>query len=95
MRNYNNIKGCELVFGALSDSIRLSILSELNKKESICVCNLVEYFNMPQSKLSYHLKMLLDANLIIKERQGKWNYYSINMDELEKFLSKELILKIF
>ncbi|UWD47419.1 metalloregulator ArsR/SmtB family transcription factor [Clostridioides difficile] len=95
MRNYNNIKGCELVFSALSDSIRLSILSELNKKESICVCNLVEYFNMPQSKLSYHLKMLLDANLIIKERQGKWNYYSINMDELEKFLSKELILKIF
>ncbi len=95
MKNHNDIEKCELVFKSLSDSIRLSILLELNKKESICVCELVEYFDMPQSKLSYHLKMLLDANLIIKERQGKWNYYSINMEELEKFLSKELILKIF
>ncbi|KPI51368.1 hypothetical protein IM33_12860 [Clostridioides difficile] len=95
MKNHNDIEKCELVFKSLSDSIRLNILLELNKKESICVCELVEYFDMPQSKLSYHLKMLLDANLIIKERQGKWNYYSINMEELEKFLSKELILKIF
>ncbi|MCC0648701.1 ArsR/SmtB family transcription factor [Clostridioides difficile] len=91
----NDIKLYELVFRALSDNIRLNILIELNKQESICVCNLVEYFNISQSKLSYHLKMLLDVNLITKERQGKWNYYSINMDELEKFLSKELILKIF
>ncbi|MCC0685074.1 ArsR/SmtB family transcription factor [Clostridioides sp. ZZV14-6345] len=95
MKNHNDIEKCELVFKSLSDSIRLNILLELNKKESICVCELVEYFDMPQSKLSYHLKMLLDANLIIKERQGKWNYYSINMEELEAFLSKELILKIF
>ncbi|HGM3508762.1 TPA: ArsR/SmtB family transcription factor [Clostridioides difficile] len=95
MKNHNDIEKCELVFKSLSDSIRLNILLELNKKESICVCELVEYFDMPQSKLSYHLKMLLDANLIIKERQGKWNYYSINMEELETFLSKELILKIF
>lgn len=44
---------------------------------------------------NYHIIMLLDANLVLKERQGKWNYYSINISELEKFLSKELILKIF
>ncbi|MDI2882332.1 metalloregulator ArsR/SmtB family transcription factor [Clostridioides difficile] len=91
----NDIKLYELVFRALSDNIRLDILVELNKRESICVCNLVELFNISQSKLSYHLKMLLDANLITKERQGKWNYYSINMGEIEKILSKELILKIF
>lgn len=44
---------------------------------------------------NYHIIMLLDANLVLKERQGKWNYYSINISELENFLSKELILKIF
>ncbi|WP_285891576.1 ArsR family transcriptional regulator [Clostridioides sp. ZZV15-6383] len=54
MKNHNDIEKCELVFKSLSDSIRLNILLELNKKESICVCELVEYFDMPQSKLSYH-----------------------------------------
>lgn len=90
-----DIKRYEEIFKSLSDNIRLNILIELNKKESICVCDLVEYFNIPQSKLSYHLKMLLDAGLIRKSREGKWNYYSINMVEIKKCLSEEIINSIF
>lgn len=88
------INKCESVFKALSDITRLNILKELSKKDSICVCDLVEHFDIKQSKLSYHLKMLLYSDLITMERQGKWNYYSININELEKYLSKELILNI-
>lgn len=95
MNDNNMINNYELVFKALSDIIRLNILIELSKQESICVCDLVNSFNIPQSKLSYHLKMLLDAKLIIKERSGKWNYYSLNKSEVRKYLSKELITNIF
>lgn len=89
-----DIKNYENVFKTLSDVTRLNILKELSKEESICVCDLVEHFAIQQSKLSYHLKMLLDVRLITMERCGKWNYYSINTNELEKYLSMEVISNI-
>lgn len=44
----------------------------------------------PQSKLSYHLKMLLEANIILMERIGKWNYYELNDEEIKGLLSEKL-----
>jgi ArsR family transcriptional regulator, arsenate/arsenite/antimonite-responsive transcriptional repressor len=82
--------GFEAKFKALSDKKRLHILHLLCKQESICVCDLSELILMPQSKLSYHLKILLDANLILKETQGTWSYYKINEIELNHLLSSEL-----
>jgi len=54
------------------------------------VCDLTEFFGISQSKLSYHLKILLDANLITKEKKGTWNYYDLNNEELNHLLSEEL-----
>lgn len=79
----------ESVFKSLSDITRLNIIKKLSEQNSMCVCSLVEHFDIPQSKLSYHLKMLLDSNLITMERCGKWNHYSVNKDELERYLSKD------
>ncbi|MEG1312607.1 MAG: metalloregulator ArsR/SmtB family transcription factor [Romboutsia sp.] len=88
----NNI---DLVFKALSDPIRLSILKKLYSSESVCVCELVDIFDISQSKLSYHLKMLLSANLINKTSEGKWNFYSVNKDTLSKILTYETIQNLF
>lgn len=85
----------EDVFKALADKKRLDILRTLNKKGSTCVCNLVDEFELSQSKLSYHLKLLLDSNLIVKISQGKWNYYDINKETLKKFLNENVIEEIF
>lgn len=89
MENY------ELIFKVLSDPIRLQILKKLYTEESVCVCKLVDLFDISQSKLSYHLKMLLSANLIIKTSIGKWNYYSVNKDSISKVLTYEVIQKLF
>lgn len=88
----NNI---DLVFKALSDPIRLDILKILYSSESVCVCQLVDKFNISQSKLSYHLKLLLSADLIDKSSQGKWNFYSVNKDTLSKILTYEVIQRLF
>lgn len=64
------MENLELIFKALSDPIRLQILKKLYSEESVCVCKLVDMFDISQSKLSYHLKMLLSANLIDKTSQG-------------------------
>lgn len=80
----------EQKFKALSDKNRLKIIYELNQKGKVCVCDLTDLLDLPQSKLSYHLKTLLDANLILMERIGKWNYYELNDEEIKGLLSEKL-----
>lgn len=89
------MENLELIFKALSDPIRLQILKKLYSEESVCVCKLVDMFDISQSKLSYHLKMLLSANLIDKTSQGKWNYYSANKDSISRVLTYDVIQKLF
>ncbi len=85
----------DLIFKALSDPIRLSILKKLYSAESVCVCELTDIFDISKSKLSYHLKLLLSANLINKTSKGKWNFYSVNKDTVSKVLTYEIIQKLF
>ena len=77
-------------FKALADQKRLHLLSILCKEGATCVCDLTEILNLPQSKLSYHLKILLEAEIILKEKQGTWNYYKINSAVIDNLLSEEL-----
>ncbi|SDW21272.1 transcriptional regulator, ArsR family [Marinococcus luteus] len=80
----------EQQFKALADSQRLEILHHITAAGSVCVCDLTERMNLPQSKLSYHLKILLDASLIDREKHGTWNYYMLNDQALNHLLSEEL-----
>ena len=80
----------EKKFKALADQKRLEIMYELCQRGKTCVCDLTEVFEMTQSKLSYHLKILLDAGLIVKETKGTWSYYDLNDTEVNKLLSEEL-----
>ncbi|ADC48605.1 arsenical resistance operon repressor [Alkalihalophilus pseudofirmus OF4] len=80
----------EKQFKALADQKRLQLLSILCEHGSSCVCDLTDILNLTQSKLSYHLKILLDADIITKEKRGTWNYYSINSGVINHLLSEEL-----
>jgi ArsR family transcriptional regulator len=80
----------ELKFKAIADKKRLQIMNILTKNGKMCVCDLAPMMDMAQSKLSYHLKILLDANIIIKETKGTWSYYELNQEELNHVLSHQL-----
>jgi ArsR family transcriptional regulator len=80
----------ESKFKALADQKRLQIMYELTQRGNTCVCDLVDILDMPQSKLSYHLKILLDAGLILRETRGTWSYYELNHSEVNRLLSPEL-----
>ncbi|MGG0188050.1 ArsR/SmtB family transcription factor [Bacillus rhizoplanae] len=80
----------EKKFKALADQKRLHILYELCQRGETCVCDLTDVLGLPQSKLSYHLKLLLDANLITKVTKGTWSYYNINKEEVDALLSEKL-----
>ncbi len=80
----------EAKFKALADKKRLQIMYELTRRGKVCVCDLADAMGMAQSKLSYHLKILLDANLLIKETDATMNYYELNHKEVNHLLSDEL-----
>ena len=77
-------------FRALSDPLRLKIVKLLGSQE-LCVCELCEKLDVSQSKLSFHLKNLKEADLVFSRQQGRWMYYRLNLAQfatLEQYLSK-------
>ncbi|MBS4223103.1 ArsR/SmtB family transcription factor [Lederbergia citrea] len=80
----------EAKFKALADKKRLQIMNILTQKGEMCVCDLAPLMDMTQSKLSYHLKILLDANILTRETRGTWSYYQLNNKEINHLLSEEL-----
>ena len=79
------------VFKALADETRFKILQEIAQNEEICVCKLIEKFEIAQSKLSYHLKLLLEAGLINVKPRGKWNFYRIDIENFIKLTTSKII----
>ena len=69
---------------ALNDETRINLLRFLDEHGAMCVCDLQHSFEMIQSRLSRHLKILKDAGFLRVERQGKWAYYSIR-NPLDRF----------
>lgn len=79
----------EAGFKSLSDPLRLQII-ELLREQELCVCDLCDRLHVQQSKLSFHLRTLKDAELLRSRQQGKWVYYSLNLPQfavLEQYLS--------
>lgn len=77
------------IFKALGDETRIEILSLLGKNK-MCACHILEKFHITQPTLSFHMKKLCDANLVICERIGKWTHYQINeaqLNNLNHFLT--------
>ena len=62
---------------ALNDETRVKLLRFIDENGSMCVCDLQNSFEMIQSRLSRHLKILKDAGFLRVERQGTWAYYSV------------------
>ncbi len=61
---------------ALSDPNRVRILKLLEGGE-LCVCEIHKALGLAQSTVSKHMKILEDAGLVDKKRQGTWMIYSL------------------
>ena len=72
-------------FKALADPQRLKILHLLMTRPSMCVCEIIEVLHLTQSNMSFHLNTLKHAQFIRSQKVGKWGFYSLNRQELEKF----------
>jgi ArsR family transcriptional regulator len=88
---------------ALSDPLRLQILDLLaagrndpcwspdipELPTAICALDLQRRLGEASaSKLSYHMKVLRDAGLVLEHKHGKWIYYLVNEATLSAFLAQ-------
>lgn len=61
---------------AIADPDRIKILQALDQRE-LCVCVLVDLTGLQYSRLSYHLKLLKDMDLVTADKDGKYLIYSL------------------
>ncbi|BCO08288.1 hypothetical protein GF1_06640 [Desulfolithobacter dissulfuricans] len=64
------------VMKALSDPNRVRVLKILQQGE-LCVCEIQQVLGLAQSTVSKHLKILEDAGMVDRTRQGAWIIYSL------------------
>ena len=72
-------------FKALSDPVRRQIL-ELLKQGPLSAGDIGSHFEMTGATISYHLKILKQADLIFESREKNFIYYQLNTSVLEEIM---------
>ena len=74
------------VFKALADPGRVKLVSLIAASEGAeaCICDLTEPLGLSQPTVSHHMKLLVDAGLVNRDQRGKWAYYRVNAEALDR-----------
>ncbi|MBP2216985.1 metalloregulator ArsR/SmtB family transcription factor [Arthrobacter sp. CAN_C5] len=64
---------------AIADPTRLRLLSMVGAHEDaeVCACDLTEPLGVGQPTVSHHLKILVDAGILSREKRSQWAYYKL------------------
>jgi ArsR family transcriptional regulator, arsenate/arsenite/antimonite-responsive transcriptional repressor len=73
------------LFKALGDPTRVRLVNLLAQSDGeVCMCDLIEPVGLSQPTVSHHMKKLVDAGLVEREQRGKWAFFSLTRDAVEK-----------
>lgn len=64
---------------ALADESRVRALLALRAGE-LCVCQLIDLLELAPSTVSRHMSLLVQAELVVGRREGRWRYYRLPGD---------------
>lgn len=64
--------------------MRILNLLATSDGEPVCVCHLTGPLGLSQPTVSHHMKRLLDAGIVEREQRGRWAYFSLDPDAVEK-----------
>ena len=64
---------------AVADPVRLQLLSAIRATEAgeACVCDLTPLVGLSQPTVSHHLKVLVEAGLLEREKRGTWAWFRL------------------
>ncbi len=76
------------LFRAVADPARVKIVNLIAATGGpVCACEFEPALRLSQSTVSHHLKKLTDVGLLEREQRGKWAYFSLNVEALERLAS--------
>ena len=82
-----DVKKIEKISKALGDFYRIQMMEAIRKEEGWMPCAmLIGLFDLAQSTVSHHLKQLVDAELLITEKDGRNTLYKINKDVVGEYV---------
>ncbi len=72
-------------FAALADPIRLRLFGYVASAagDEVCACDLPAVVDRSQPTISHHMKVLVDAGLIHRDKRGLWVWYRLNSSRLD------------
>ena len=64
---------------AVADPVRLQLLSAIRATDAgeACVCDLTDLVGLSQPTVSHHLKVLVEAGLLEREKRGTWAWFRL------------------
>ena len=70
---------------AVADPVRLQLLSAIRATEAgeACVCDLTPLVGLSQPTVSHHLKVLVEAGLLEREKRGTWAWFRLVPSRLD------------
>ncbi|HET8908389.1 MAG TPA: metalloregulator ArsR/SmtB family transcription factor [Ktedonobacterales bacterium] len=72
------------VGAALADPTRVQMLRLMEANEEVACAALEATFSLTKSTISYHVRVLRHAGLIRVRKAGKFYYYALVRDEIER-----------
>jgi DNA-binding transcriptional ArsR family regulator len=74
------------VLKALSDPIRLGIMSRIASTDELPCTTLEQELPISKSTISYHMRILRGAGLIDIRKQGKFYHYTARSKEIDQMI---------
>ena len=71
------------VLAALSDPVRLRLVSLVAAHGEVCSCDLEAPLGRSQPTVSHHTRILAEAGLISGDKRGRWTWWSIVPERLD------------
>ncbi|WEA02150.1 ArsR/SmtB family transcription factor [Mucilaginibacter sp. SJ] len=81
-------KKIEKISRALSDANRIAILQQFKKRKDCLYCAEVnDLLDLTQPSVSHHLKQLVDADLLLSQKEGRNLKYVLNQQVLDEYIA--------
>ena len=78
------------ILSSIADPTRLRLLRLIHRQE-LCVCELMDVVQLPQYKVSRHLRELRHAGLVEATRRGRWMHYRVSAAATRSPLHQDLL----
>ncbi len=78
----NDIKTIEMM-SVLTEPTRIKILQLISSEGELCAKNILPMFQITQPTLSHHLNLLVENDILVARKDGRFTYYSVNKKSID------------